>query len=245
MIRTKLKSGKVIQTWVLAASAIACLFSVSSAYAQTATPPPLSTPKPADEPDREALEANRLDPRRQKPLSLFIGMEHQEKLPYLPPGAKPKGDYLKVVGPLQVDFARGVILMRPRNEGLATLSIHDRNDNKIYEFFLDVKRSNLTKVVREIRALLADIEGITVKIINNRVVVDGQVLLPRDLSRILAVIAQYGEAQASSLVTLSPVAQRKIAQMISNHIGNPEIEVLPINDKFILEGTVSDAAEMA
>ncbi|MDX9732188.1 MAG: pilus assembly protein, partial [Bdellovibrionales bacterium] len=83
------------------------------------------------------------------------------------------------------------------------------------------------------------------KIINNRVVVDGQVLLPRDLSRILAVIAQYGEAQASSLVTLSPVAQRKIAQMISNHIGNPEIEVLPINDKFILEGTVSDAAEMA
>jgi pilus assembly protein CpaC len=213
------------------------------AYGQTATPPPLLTQTAADEPEKEQLEANRIDPKRQKPIGLFIGVEHQEKLPFLPPGAKFKGDYKKV-SRLSLDSERNILLFQATQEGFATLTVTDKDNNKLYEFYLDVKKSNLTKVVREMRALLADIEGITVKIINNRVVVDGQVLLPRDLSRILAVVAQYGDAQASSLATLSPVAQRKIAQLIVNHINNPEITVNPINDKFILEGTVGDAKEM-
>lgn len=211
--------------------------------AQVATPPPLNTAAAADEPEKEALEAARLDPKRQKTLPLFIGVEHQEKLPFLPKGAKFKGDYKKVAK-LSLDSDQGVLLFQATQEGFATLTIYDKDDNRLYDFSLDVKKSNLTKVAREMRALLADIEGVTVKIINNRVVVDGQVLLPRDLSRILAVVAQYGDSQASSLVTLSPVAQRKIAQLIFNHINNPEISVQTINDKFILEGTVSDAKEM-
>lgn len=219
------------------------LVGMNSAFAQSATPPPLQTATAADEPEKEQLEANRIDPKRQKPIGLFIGVEHQEKLPILPPGAKFKGDYKKV-SRLSLDSDRNILLFQATQEGFATLTVTDKDNNRLYEFYLDVKKSNLTKVVREMRALLADIEGITVKIINNRVVVDGQVLLPRDLSRILAVVAQYGDAQASSLVTLSPVAQRKIAQLIVNHINNPEITVNPINDKFILEGTVGDAKEM-
>lgn len=219
-------------------------FASHVAYPQTATPPPLTAPAPADEPTKEELEANRVDPKRQKTLPLFIGIEHQEKLPFLPPGAKFKGDYKKV-SKLSLDNDRGILLFQATQEGFATLTVYDKDNNRLYDFSLDVKKSNLTKVVREMRALLADIEGITVKIINNRVVVDGQVLTPRDLSRILSVIAQYGETQASSLVTLSPVAQRKIAQLIVNHINNPEITVNPINDKFILEGTVADALEKA
>ncbi|MBN8540636.1 MAG: pilus assembly protein [Deltaproteobacteria bacterium] len=220
------------------------LSATESAVAQTtATPPPFANVVPADEPEKEVLEAAKADPKRQKTVGLFIGVEHQEKLPFLPTGAKFKGDYKKVAK-LSLDSDRGILLFQATQEGFATLTVYDKDNNRLYDFSLDVKKSNLTKVVREMRALLADIEGITVKIINNRVVVDGQVLLPRDLSRILAVIAQYGETQASSLVTLSPVAQRKIAQLIVNHINNPEITVNPINDKFILEGTVGDSKEM-
>lgn len=214
------------------------------ARAQSSTPPPLATAPAADEPTKEELEASRVDPKRQKTLALFIGVEHQEKLPFLPSGAKFKGDYKKV-SKLSLDSERGILLFQATQVGFATLTVYDKDNNRLYDFSLDVKTSNLTKVVREMRALLADIEGITVKIINNRVVVDGQVLTPRDLSRILSVVAQYGESQASSLVTLSPAAQRKIAQLIVNHINNPEISVNPINDKFILEGTVSDPLEKA
>lgn len=241
--RTGFGTAVVFASTVMAAFTMLAAGTPSANAQTSATPPPLANTQPADEPEKEVLEAAKADPKRQKTIGLFIGVEHQEKLPFLPTGAKFKGDYKKVAR-LSLDSDRGILLFQATQEGFATLTVYDKDNNRLYDFSLDVKKSNLTKVVREMRALLADIEGITVKIINNRVVVDGQVLLPRDLSRILAVIAQYGESQASSLVTLSPVAQRKIAQLIVNHINNPEITVNPINDKFILEGTVGDAKEM-
>lgn len=213
-----------------------------TARAQSATPPPLtSTPAP-DAPEVQELEAAKVDPKRQKFLSLFIGIEHQEKLPYIPPDAKFKGDYKKITR-LMINRETNTLLFQATKEGIATLTVHDKKDQKLYEFRLDARKSNLTKVAQEIRALLNDIEGITIKIINNRVVVDGQVLLPRDMNRIISVIAQYGENLASSLVTLSPLAQRKIAQAISNDINNPEITVRAVNDKFILEGVAADQEE--
>lgn len=224
--------------------AATCVLAMSVAsFAQTApTPPPLTAPTPPDAPVTQELEAAKVDPKRQKFLSLYIGIQYQEKIPYLPAGARFKGDFKKVTK-LSVNRDRSILLFEAIKEGIATLTIHDSKGNKLYEFRLDVRKSDLTKVAQEMRALLSDIEGITIKIINNRVVVDGQVLLPRDMNRIISVVAQYGEQLASSLVTLSPVAQRKIAQAIANDINNPEITVRAVNDKFILEGSVGDPAE--
>lgn len=227
---------------MLIVASVAWVSIPGAARAQSATPPPLtSTPAP-DAPETQELEAAKIDPKRQKFISLFIGIEYQEKLPYIPPNAKFKGDYKKVTR-LLIDRETNTLLFQATKEGIATLTIHDKKDQKLYEFRIDVRKSNLTKVAQEIRALLNDIEGITIKIINNRVVVDGQVLLPRDMNRIISVVAQYGENLASSLVTLSPLAQRKIAQAIANDINNPEITVRAVNDKFILEGVAADQTE--
>ena len=182
-----------------------------------------------------------VDPTKQKYLPLYIGIETQEKLAYLPDGATFKGDFKKVT---DVSVARqlSTLLFTPKKEGVATLTVYDASGKKIFEFRIDVKKSNLTKVAREIRALLSDIEGIQIKIINNRVVVDGMVLLPQDMSRIHSVVKQY-DGQASNIVRISPQAQRKIAQMIENDIRNPEITVRAINEKFILEGVANDKDE--
>lgn len=210
--------------------------------AQTRDLPSLNPGKAAEEVESSALVTQRIDPNRQKTLSLFVGMESQEKLPFLPPGAKLRGDYRNITK-LSVDPKAGILQFQPTKEGFGTLTIFDADNNRLYDFALDVRKSNLAKVATEMRALLADIEGITIKIINNRVVVDGQVLLPRDLSRVIGVVQQFGDALASSLVTLSPAAQRKIAALIRAHIDRPEISVTPINEKFVLEGTVNDPGE--
>ena len=62
------------------------------------------------------------------------------------------------------------------------------------------------------------------------------------MARIFNVIRQFGD-QASSLVTLSPLAQKKIAEFISRDINNPEIEVRAINDKIILQGWANSEEE--
>lgn len=180
--------------------------------------------------------------KSRKFINLTLGIEHDEKLPDLPPNIEFKGDFKRIV---TAAYAKdlGLIRFNPLREGFATLTIHDKRNGKVVaEYRIDVKKSHLDKVVREIRALLGDIEGISIKIVNNKVIVDGQILLPKDLARIFNVVRQFGE-QASSLVTLSPLAQKKIAEFIMRDINNPEIEVRAVNEKIILQGWANSEEE--
>lgn len=190
--------------------------------------------------DEEQIEEQKF--RARTFVNLTLGIEQHEKLPPLPDNVEFKGDFRRIVT-AEHSKELNVLRFTPKSEGFATMTIHDKQTGKVVaEFRIDVKKSKLDKVVKEIRALLGDIEGITIKVVNNKVVVDGQILLPRDLSRIFNVVQQFGD-QASSLVTLSPLAQKKIAEFISRDINNPEIEVRAVNDKFILQGLANSDEE--
>lgn len=184
-------------------------------------------------------------PKSQEPKAQFvlllIGESKDVEVPNLPDGASFKGDFKKVTE-VSVSSLLKTIRFTPKREGVATLSIYDSRGKKFGEYRVDVRKSDLSKVVRELTALLADIEGISIKIVNNKVIVDGEILLPRDMNRIHSVIRQFG-GQASTVVTLSPMAQKKIAEFIRRDINNPNIDVRAVNEKFILEGMVDDVRE--
>lgn len=170
-----------------------------------------------------------------------MGIQHQEVLSHLPPGSEFFGDFRSFVSG-ELDRERKTLRFTPKRPGLSTLTIHDRKGEKLFEYRIEVRKSQLTKVVREVRGLLEDIEGITIKIVNDKVVIDGKVLLPRDLNRIYGVIKQY-ESQVSSLVEINPIAQKKIAEIIEREINNPDIEVRAINGKFMLKGIANSTDE--
>lgn len=180
--------------------------------------------------------------KNRKFITITLGVEYDEKLPPMPDNISFKGDFRKVTS---ASYSKEINVLRfsAQREGIANLTIHDAKGKVISEYTVTVKKSKLDKVLKEIQSLLGDVEGINFKIINEKVVVDGQILLPRDMNRIYSVIRQYGD-QAASLVTLSPLAQKKIAEFISRDINNPEIEVRAVNDKFILQGYASDQGEV-
>ena len=181
--------------------------------------------------------------KSRKFINLTVGIEHDEKVPRFPDGITLKGTFRNTTG---VTYSKEQDLMRfkPTREGEGTLTVHDKDGKILAEYLVQVKRSKLETVAREMQALLGDIEGITIKIVNNKVIVDGQILLPRDMNRIYNVVSQFGD-QAASLVTLSPLAQKKIAEFIARDINNPEIEVRAVNDIFILQGVANDEDEKA
>ena len=175
-------------------------------------------------------------------LSLSIGVYHDEKLDNLPASIETAGTFRKFTS-LQWNKDTRTLRFVPNNVGVGTLIIKHPTSGKILaEYTIDVRKTDLHKVSREIRALLQGIEGISIKNMNNKVVVDGQILLPSDMKRVHSVVKQYG-AQATSLVTLSPTAQNKIAQFMERKINNPEIRVIALNGKFILEGTANSKEE--
>ena len=176
-----------------------------------------------------------------KYLSLYMGIQHQEVLAHLPPGAEFLGDFRSVVEG-QLDRERKTLVFVPKKPGIGTLTIHDRKGKKLFEYRVEVRVSDLTRVVREVRGLLKDIEGITIKIVNKKVIIDGKVLMPRDLNRIYGVMNQYDKL-VDSLVEINPIAQKKIAEIIERHINNPDVEVRAVNGKFILKGIVNSPSE--
>ncbi len=188
-------------------------------------------------------ESETLDiPKSRKFVYLTLGFDSEERTSNLPNNVKLKGDFEKITS--AVYFKKtGKIHFSPKREGIGSLQILDKNNRKIAEYRVIVHKSRLDTVAREIQSLLGDVEGITIRILNNKVLVDGQVLLPSDMSRVLQVVEQFGEDNAVSLVAMSPVALQKMADLISREINNSEIGIRAFNDKLILSGWASSDDE--
>lgn len=175
-------------------------------------------------------------------LYLYVGVYHDEEIPEAPGNITLDGTY-KSLTRAQFNPQTKTLRFIPRKEGTGTVVVKDPSSGQVIkDFTINVSKADVPKVAREIRSLLSTIEGVDIKILNNRVVVDGQILLPSDMRRIHSVVKQYGNL-ATSLVVLSPVAQNRIAQFVERKINNPEIQVNAVNGKFILEGVANDVAE--
>ncbi len=94
----------------------------------------------------------------------------------------------------------------------------------------------------EIRDLLKDIPGVTVKAVGERILIDGKVLTQKDLSRIQTIAQGY--PQVMNLATLDLGAHESLmASEISRKIGFPNVSVEVAQDKAILKGTVFREAD--
>ncbi len=182
-------------------------------------------------------------PRTKELINLTLGIEKDKKVPAMT-NISSGGD-CKKLGIVDVSYSEEQSSLRftPRREGVCNYTVKDASSGKILlEYNLTVRKTKLDVIAREIQSLLGDIEGINIKIVNNKVIVDGQILLAKDMNRIYSVVTQYGD-QATSLVTLSPLAMKKLAEFISRDINNPEIEVRAVNEKIILQGVASSEDE--
>ncbi len=177
----------------------------------------------------------------QKFLSLSVGVYLDEELPNVPPNISLDGTFRSLTT-IQFNPETNTLRFNPKKEGVGTVMVKDSSGKVLFDFTIDVKRTDLKKVAIEIQNLLQNVEGISIKMLNNKVVVDGQILLPSDMKRIHSVVKQYGNS-ATSLVTLSPIAQNKIAKFVEKKVNNPEIQVSAVNGKFILEGWANSREE--
>lgn len=177
-----------------------------------------------------------------KTLVLTLGLTEEVKVANMPASLGDDLNYNRNV--VKIAVAKDLKLIRFESVGVGktNFTLRDDKGKKIVEYVIIVQKNNLNAVAGQIKELLKEIEGIKVKIVNGRVVIDGEILLPKDMNRIFTVVAQFSDV-ASSMVTMSPLAQKKIAELIEKDIGNPEIHVRAVNEKFILEGVASSESE--
>jgi pilus assembly protein CpaC len=180
--------------------------------------------------------------RIRRHLSLIAGLKHDEEflIPSVPLNFKGAVDLFEIQRIKGTDTFR----ILPTKEGNGIITVHNKKTGQIYlELHVDIRKQDLEKSLREIKALLSDIEGIEYKIVNDKVLLDGFVLLPNDLIRIGGVLKQFGPEIAKSLVRLSPMARKKIVEYIARDVNNPEVTISAIGDFIKLEGIVNSVEE--
>lgn len=174
--------------------------------------------------------------------TLYMGLTQEVKVRNMPKELSDDLNYNRSIVKISIAKKLGILRFEPVKPGRTNFKLRDSKGRVVASYKIYVRQSSLAGKVRQIKSLLADIEGIQIKVVNGRILIDGEILLPRDMNRIYSVVAQFGKS-ASSIVTMSPLAQKKIARLIERDIGNPDIHVRAVNEKFILEGTANSEAE--
>lgn len=181
--------------------------------------------------------------RIKRHLNLVAGIKHDEEflIPNVPLNLKGAPELVDVQRIKGTDMFR----ILPIKDGSGIVTIHNKKTGQILvELRLDIRKQDIEKTLREVKAMLADIDGIEFKIVNDIIILDGFVLLPKDLVRLGNVLRQTGlDQRVKNLVSLSPIARKKIVEYIAREINNPEVTVTAVGDFIKLEGVVNNDEE--
>jgi pilus assembly protein CpaC len=114
---------------------------------------------------------------------------------------------------------------------------------KVYR--VTVSGEDLITLMQELKSLIGDVEGLEIRIVGAQVVVDGAILVPRDMRRVLSVTGKYiaDKRPVINLAEISPRANQLIAEKMEEEIAGGkdrprDIGVKVLNNRFFLSGSV-------
>jgi pilus assembly protein CpaC len=138
------------------------------------------------------------------------------------------------------------VIFKPLKAGETTVTVRDNDGTLRLVFAVRVTGSNLLRVAGEVRNLLRDIEGIEIRIVGPKVVIDGEVLVPADYGRLFAVASDKAYAEfLLNLASLSPLALQVLAKRIQEDINTfaPNARCRVVNGRIFLEGQVDNLGQ--
>lgn len=137
------------------------------------------------------------------------------------------------------------VKLSPLKKGTTSVDIQDPKGKLVRRINYSIISDDLSQKVLALRRLLYDIEGITIESVDAKIVIDGELIVPRDFDRILQVQQAYPEVL--NLVSLSKVSRDAIARRMQKEIndepGGVNVTVRIINDTFFLLGKVDSTVD--
>ncbi len=134
----------------------------------------------------------------------------------------------------------------PLKKGTTSVIISQENGKIGKKYIYNIITTELSSKVLTIRRLLQDIEGISIESVDDKIVIDGELVVPRDLDRVLQVQEAYKDV-VFNLVTLSKISREAIAKRMQKEINDDpagvNVTVRIINDTFFLFGKVDSSAD--
>lgn len=119
------------------------------------------------------------------------------------------------------------------------LWIYDENNVLRTVYNVTVTDYNLKRIFSFLKREFRNVEGLKMYIRDEKIVLDGEILLPDDIARMNQVISGF-EPVFKIQYKLSPTLFKIVAEKMEKEIGIPDVHVDVVNEKFVLKGTLED-----
>jgi pilus assembly protein CpaC len=139
---------------------------------------------------------------------------------------------------------RRQMVFKPLSKGETNIVVRDNDGTIRLIFTVSVSDSNLLRRKAEIIDMIRDIDGLDVRVVGQRIVIDGEVIVPSDYARLFQVVSEEPyRGLVINLAQLSPLAMQVLAQRIKQDVNTfaPKVETRVVNGIIFLEGTVESA----
>jgi len=140
-------------------------------------------------------------------------------------------------------IGKNQIILAAKKNGRTTLILWFKG-GKRKTYLVHVSKLDPQGVVKDVATLLSDIEGLSIKVAENYIILDGEVFRAIDYLRIQKVMKIFPIVK--SLVIISPSAKKGITEqlnMMFSENGLKDVRANVIGDMIFLEGFVADDRE--
>ncbi len=137
------------------------------------------------------------------------------------------------------------ILITAIGRGTTDVITWDTNGKQV-STVVQVILKDVRLIRNEVKGILGDVEGVEVRIVGERVVIDGEVYTRRDFERIKTVGSIYPR-EVTVLARMSSSVTRLIASEINRSLaknGYPDVRAEGVGNKIFLEGTVQHKEDL-
>jgi pilus assembly protein CpaC len=136
------------------------------------------------------------------------------------------------------------ILIIGQAEGKTTLLIWKSSGQRV-SYLVVVRKQDPNEIISEIKKLLGEIEGVSVRMVGDRIYLDGQAYTTSDAERIDQVVSLYPNVK--SFVKVAPNAKKLVAQSLTaafQKAGLRNVQVNVVGSTIFLEGSVESQQDL-
>jgi len=133
------------------------------------------------------------------------------------------------------------LLINGKRPGSTNLLIYDAQGQLKEELTINVLVKDLEAFKTQVEEILGPVDGLIMRVVSGKLLIEGEVTTPREMERILMVVGE--SPQVMNLAVVSPRSLEIVARSIHERLGDDNIKVMPVGQNIVLEGVVfSEAA---
>jgi pilus assembly protein CpaC len=136
------------------------------------------------------------------------------------------------------------LLLIGASEGKTTLLVWKSSGQRV-SYLVSVRKQDPNELITEIKKLLGEIEGVNVRMVGDRIYLDGQAYTQSDADRIDQVVGLYPNVK--SFVKIAPNAKKLVAQNLNaafQKAGLKNVQANVVGSTIFLEGSVESQQDL-